>query len=243
MALFSPLCVASGRVPRAVAWLRTAGFEVPYVRSLRLRREHVLGLWAHLVPRLPRRRVDVVTESLTAGPSALAALRYPAGEVSAAEHLSAIKGAADPARRQESSLRSRLGAPNLLTSLVHTPDSPEALVRELEVLLSHDELEEFWQAQRNGTALDENSLPRFVSGEDPPPPIDALAVAQRLQDRLRRAGAADAAHEQLESIAAGEPFDLDVLTNALASSGIALHVWERVVLASAQFAELAKRII
>lgn len=234
MALFSPLCVASGRVPRAVVWLRTAGFEVPYVRSLRLRREHVLGLWAHLIPRLPRRRVDVVTESLTAGPSALVGLRYPAGEVSAAEHLSAIKGSADPTRRRVGSLRSQLGAPNLLTSLVHTPDSPEELLRELRVLLPRrDDLEEFWRAQWNGTGLDENSLPPFVSGEDPPPPIDALVVGRRLQDRLRREGAA---HEQLESVAAGEPFDLDVLTDALASSGIALNVWERVVLASAQFA-------
>jgi Nucleoside diphosphate kinase len=236
IALCSPLCVASGRVPRAAEWLVTAGFEVRHVRSLRLRREHVEGLWAHLIPHLPRRRVDVVTEALTAGPSALVGLRYPAGEVSAAEHLSELKGSADPARRHERSLRSHLGAPNLLTSLVHTPDDPDELLRELEVLLpDRDEREAFWLAQWNGPALDKNSLPPFAFGANPTPPIDAFVVAQRIQARLladdaatsRRGDTYRRAREQLAAVMTGDPFDLDVLT-----AGIDVTVWERIVLAS-----------
>jgi hypothetical protein len=233
MAMFSPLCVASGRVPRAVTWLLAAGFEVPCVFSLQLHRKHVVGLWAHLIPRLPQRRVDVVIEALTAGPSVLVGLRRPSGEVSAAEHLSEIKGSADPSVRHESSLRSYLGAPNLLTSLVHTPDGPEDLLRELQVLLRGDELDEFWQALRTGPALGADSLPSFVSGEDPPPAIDALVVALRLRARLL-AGDATAcrAHEQLEFVVAGRPFDLDVLTDAVENSQVVMSVWDRVVLAS-----------
>jgi hypothetical protein len=185
MALFSPLCVASGRVPRAVTWLAAAGFEVPYIRSLGLKPRDVMSLWEHLIPRISRRRVDVVTEALTAGPSALVALRRAPGAVTAAEHLSKIKGSADPSRRQEQSLRSHLGAPNLLTSLVHTPDSPEDLLRELHVLLPHrDDQAEFWLALRDAAGLDENSLPSFVSGADPRPAVSAFVVGLRIQARL-----------------------------------------------------------
>lgn len=301
MALCSPLCVASGRVPRAITWLVAAGFEVPWVRSLQLQRPHIDGLWERLIPTIPQRRVDVVTASLTAGPSALLGLRRPAVDVRATDHLLEIKGSANPVAREEGSLRSHLGAPNMLTSLIHTPDSSEDLLRELQLLVPRtDELEEFWRAVQTGGTHD-NSLPLDLSGDDPPPPITALIIGLRLRARLldrladgasvtfaraigeissavdrdleaaeqsdpfdplaalaryratfepqrdglqRALAAATTAdldesrrlacggYAQLDSMAAGEPFDLEVLTATLKGAGVVPNTWECVVLAS-----------
>jgi hypothetical protein len=189
-----------------------------------------------------------------------------------------------------------------LTSLIHTPDTSEDLLRELQLLLPRtDELEKFWHAMHTGGTRD-NSLPLDLSGDDPPPPITALIVGLRLRarllarfadgasatfastigeissavdrdlevaqqsdptdpltalaryratfepqrDRLLRAVAADvttagldesrrlacAGYAQLESMAAGEPFDLEVLTARLSGAGVVPNTWERVVLAS-----------
>lgn len=301
-ALCSPLCIASGRVPLTIAWLEGAGFEVRWVRSLQLQRAQIDGLWESLIPTISQRRVDVATASLTAGPAALLGLRRPAVDASATSHLLALKGSADPLARGEGTLRSRLGAPNILTSLIHTPDTSEDLLRELQLLLPRtDELEKFWHAMHTGGTRD-NSLPLDLSGDDPPPPITALIVGLRLRarllarfadgasatfastigeissavdrdlevaqqsdptdpltalaryratfepqrDRLLRAVAADvttagldesrrlacAGYAQLESMAAGEPFDLEVLTARLSGAGVVPNTWERVVLAS-----------
>jgi nucleoside diphosphate kinase len=184
LALFSPLCVASGRVSRALAWLLAHGFEVPWMRLLQLERAQVHGLWESLIPTVSPRRVDVVTESLVAGPSFLVALRHPTAVPSATAYLRALKGPADPTARPEVSLRTHLGAPNLLTSLVHTSDAPGDLTRELQVLVPRvDELEELWRALRVG-ACRGDSPPPAVSGDVPPPPVAAFLVGLRLRARL-----------------------------------------------------------
>ncbi|WP_273654498.1 nucleoside-diphosphate kinase [Cellulomonas fimi] len=183
-ALFSPLCVASGRVPRALAWLEERGFEVACTQTLQLGRAHVDGLWERLIPTVAPRRVQVVADAMMAGPSLLVAFRHPGAATAATARLRALKGSADPAARPEHSLRTHLGAPNLLTSLVHTPDTPEDLVRELEVLVPGvDEREEVWRALGDGASGGRSMRP-VVPGEVPPPPVAAFVVGVRLRARL-----------------------------------------------------------
>lgn len=301
-ALCSPLCIASGRVPRAITWLRSVGFEVRWMRSLRLQRAQIDGLWERLIPTISQRRVEAANAMLTAGPAVLLGLRRPMADANATSYLLDRKGSADPLAREEGSLRSHLGAPNILTSLIHTPDTSEDLLRELQLLVPRiDELEEFWHAMHTGGTRG-NSLPLDLSGDDPPPPVTALIVGLRLRarllarlaggasamfagaigeissavdrdldaaeqsdpfdpltalaryratfeprrDRLLRAVAADTtaadldesrrvacgAYAQLESMAAGEPFDFEVLTAGLKAAGIVPNAWERIVLVS-----------
>lgn len=301
-ALCSPLCVASGRVPRAITRLKSVGFEVRWMRSLQLRRTQIDGLWERLIPTISQRRVDVANAMMTAGPAVLLGLRRPTADANATSYLLDLKGSADPLAREEGSLRSHLGAPNILTSLIHTPDTSEDLLRELQLLVPRaDELEEFWRAMHTGGTRG-NSLSLNLSGDDPPPPITALIVGLRLRarllarladgasaafaraigeisatvdrdleaagqsdpfdpptalaryratfepqrDRLLQAVAADittadldesrrlacGAYDQLESMAAGEPFDIEALTARLKSAGVVPNAWERIVLAS-----------
>lgn len=300
--LCSPLCVASGRVPRVVSWLATAGFEVPWLRRQQLQRAQIDSLWEELIPTISRRRVEVVTASMTAAPAVLLGLRHPAADVTATELLVGMKGSADPGARGAQTLRSHLGAPNLLTSLVHSPDTPAHLLRELQVLLPRSEdLVRFWRVMHSGASRD-TTLPADLTGEDPPPAVTALIVGLRLryrllerladgasgalaqavgeafstvgraltaaeqsdpfspqaaltryragfephQPRLHRAVRLDAdlghitrarllacaGYAELDLLAAGEPFDLDLLTAGLQGAGVVPTRWEHVVLAS-----------
>jgi len=220
-ALCSPPCVASGRVPRAITWFKSVGFEVRWMRPLRLQRTQIPELWESLLPTISQRRVDVASALLTAGPAVLLGLRRPTANANATSYLLDLKGSADPLAREEGSLRSHLGAPNILMSLIHTPDTSEDLLRELQLLVPRtDELEEFWRAMHTGDTRG-NSLPLDLSGDDPPPPITALIVGLRLRARLlaRLADGASAAFARvigeissavdrdLEAAERSDPFD------------------------------------
>lgn len=125
------------------------------------------------------------------------------GTVPASVRLGALKGLADPQRRNPAHLRTQLRPPNRILNFVHVTDEPADLVREVGILWDRPERLEFWaEIQRlldAGTLDPEvDQLIEAVESRYPEHDLDFDQALRRLadlgltaaaEDRLRQATA------------------------------------------------------
>ncbi|UZI32381.1 nucleoside-diphosphate kinase [Streptomyces sp. VB1] len=143
-----PLCVQTGRVRDAMAWLDRNGFRVFFLKELQLTGGHIRDLWRREIPHRDGLRVEVFEKLLTWDRSLLlAVVDHVETPEPTTQRLSRLKGPSDPALCVAGQLRMALGAANLLNNLVHTSDAPAAVTREASVILEGD-TQAFWSAAR-----------------------------------------------------------------------------------------------
>jgi hypothetical protein len=142
----TPACLIAGRQRLALDFTSAYGFEPILIRYVELSSAQVAAIWRYQIPGFDPLRWQVALRLFTAGPGLLVVMRQKAPRApSAARHLKALKGPSDPAQCQAYHLRTRLGAMNKINNLVHSPDDPWDVVRELEIFLPAGEF--------RGTAL------------------------------------------------------------------------------------------
>lgn len=151
VAMFTPACLASGRLELGLSWLRTAGFSVVFLSPVRLTRERVDRLWLYQCARFTAERWDVAARLFCAGPAVVAVVTHAdRGRSSVAERLKGLQGPSEPELLAEHHLRACLGAVNKLNNLVHVPDDAAATVRELPILLGERGAVAAWDAAVTG---------------------------------------------------------------------------------------------
>ena len=132
--LIKPDGVVSGAAATAVDWLDEQGFHIHYAAALPLGRNDIRALWLYQwsIASAERRALADVLRSLC--PSLVLVVSRSASDgLPTAVELTARKGPTAPAKRQPGQLRYALGGSSYLLNLVHSPDEPADVLRELAI--------------------------------------------------------------------------------------------------------------
>ncbi|MFI1168931.1 nucleoside-diphosphate kinase [Streptomyces sp. NPDC020801] len=132
--LLKPDAVVARRLERAVQWLTERDFRITGAAVTRLTRTMIRALWYfqwNLATPHRRRLAALFLEDA----DALVLVVRPdrALDVPASVELTRLKGPTDPDAREPGQLRHLLGRYSYLLNLVHTPDEPADVLRELAV--------------------------------------------------------------------------------------------------------------
>ncbi|WP_067719483.1 nucleoside-diphosphate kinase [Nocardia yamanashiensis] len=129
--LFKPDAIAARAVESALEWLRDNGFEVVGAHRVTLSRHVIRALWyfAWNIASLERRRLAALLMDLS--DAMVLVVRETDAALPTSIRLTQAKGPTDPGKRVPGQLRYLLGRYSYLLNLVHTPDDPADVVREL----------------------------------------------------------------------------------------------------------------
>ncbi len=137
--LFSPDCVLSNKVSRALSFLGQHGVGIRAYRWRRLSADEVGFLYHKNRVNRKLSKLDLLVDRLFDFGESLGCLVYPVSGSSQGflhSRLSGLKGDSDPFMCNEGQLRRVLGATNKLLNLIHTSDSPEDSLREASIFFS-----------------------------------------------------------------------------------------------------------
>lgn len=176
------------------------------------------------------------------GPSVSLLLRRRAGAKrgTAHAHLRALKGGALPSNFGSGTLRSRVGALNRVCNLLHCPDTPLEIVRDLEAWMPRVE------AQVTGTAVTATSVIEEIERHGYHETcFDPAALVKPLRERLRHATTWRSLNRALmtraeaifKGVAAGQPLGMGAhayLLGLLEDAGVYISAEESYVLEIAQ---------
>lgn len=136
--LLKPDAIVARAVEPTLQWLPANGFRVVAAHRMRVNRHLVRALWyfAWNIASPERRRladllVDISDVLVLVVHGADDALPVPI-------RLTEAKGATDPRKRNPGELRYVLGRHNFLLNLVHSPDDPADVLRELAIYFDED---------------------------------------------------------------------------------------------------------
>ncbi|MTE14556.1 nucleoside-diphosphate kinase [Nocardia aurantiaca] len=131
--LLKPDAIVARAVEPTLMWLADNDFQVVDARRVVVDRHVARALWyfAWNIASPERRRLA----DLLVGISDVLVLvvRGPVDDLPTPVRLTAAKGATDPRKRQPGELRYLLGRHNYLLNLVHSPDDPADVLRELAI--------------------------------------------------------------------------------------------------------------
>ena len=240
--LVKPDAVASRSIERITGWLREAGFRIVAARRLLVRRGQVRATWHYQLNRATPQRC-LLADALCGLSDSLMFLLRPEEpvDVPATVALSVRKGPAAPARRRPGQLRTRLGDFGFLLNLVHASDDPADLVRELGILLAHqDRRALICQALENTDRHSEaTALALGLYAEHPPHDLDFAASAARLAKAARELLASPDLPDRVrwplrDAVASGtsEPASWAPLVDLIWSADLPLAGWDLVVVGS-----------
>jgi hypothetical protein len=190
MLMFTPACLAADRLEQGLRWLARHELTPVFGRRVVLREEQVRTVWRYQAAGFTPERWDVAVQLFCAGPAAVVLVSAEGDRTGApvSAWLRELKGPSDPAELEPHQLRHALGAHNKINNLVHCPDSPPALLRELAVLLPEPACEAAWGAALAGRpALD---VSRFADAARPARtgPMDVVRTAARMRWRCLELG-------------------------------------------------------
>jgi nucleoside diphosphate kinase len=220
-----PEAVVTRQLERVFSWLEEVGFPIVEAVPFQFTPTITRGLWAYhwnAATGAHRRTVDLLLES---SPSVAVIVRSTeASELPATLRLAALKGHANPARRQAGQLRYELGNYNALLNHVHSPDEPIDLLRELAVLLPSPELERVLGAAQRGQTIDAWQLgrtltPSLYRDAGGPQSLDLSDVLPKVEAIL---GPIDVNGE-----------DAHDLMSRCEEAGLILSQWQQIVLTTA----------
>ena len=160
--------------------------------------------------------------------------------VPACTRLVPLKGSAFPASRHGDQLRTRLGAPNRILVLVHCPDEPIDIVRELAVMFDRERLVRLYTEL--GARVDDErtaNLDEHIAQLYADCPAGTLSVEQarsvilaELAARAPDCPAATRAREALLAADAGQSLSWTDWQRDLRTCGIGSDRWEVVLVAT-----------
>lgn len=179
--LFKPDAVARRLVEPALALLAGHGFAPIAAKTVVLDGPRSQALWWYQWNRASVDRLRLAELFGCRSPSLLVMLEAPSAELPATVRLSALKGPADHDRRRPDQLRAVMGMRNRMLSLVHCPDEPADLVRDLAILLPPAERPAFWQTLlgRGGAGSDPVWLAQALYTAYPAHALDPNEVRRR----------------------------------------------------------------
>jgi nucleoside diphosphate kinase len=145
--LLKPDAVVARRLDVAVDWLAGQGFRIVGAAVTRLTRTMIRSLWYfqwNLATPYRRRLAALFLEDA----DALVLLVRPRHDldVPASVELTRLKGPTDPDVRRPGQLRHLLGRYSYLLNLVHTPDEPADVLRELAVHFDDSERDRLFRS-------------------------------------------------------------------------------------------------
>ena len=154
-------------------------------------------------------------------------------------HLTELKGPTDPDARVPGQLRHLLGRHTYLLNLVHTPDEPADVLRELAIYFDAAQRAAICaQVAAGDDHRDEaRALARALYASAPARSLDLAPAEARLAEDVRAglAGLGDAARAELEDALDGARLgsrDSDRLLRAAWRHGLALDDWSAIVAGS-----------
>lgn len=142
--VLQPEAIAGRKVETCLSFLREHGYRVLLALPFRLTVPASMVVWQFQSNVFTADSKAIRQAIYTRGTSLMLVLEdtLPFGEHPASSRLALLKGSPDPTERSRGNLRTRLGAMNKLFGLVHCPDEPLDILRELAIMLAEPELSE-----------------------------------------------------------------------------------------------------
>jgi nucleoside diphosphate kinase len=221
--LLKPDAVVARRLDAAVDWLAGQGFRIVAADVTRLTRTMIRALWYfqwNLATPYRRRLAALFLEDA----DALVLLVRPDHDldIPASVELTRLKGPTDPEARRPGQLRHALGRYSYLLNLVHTPDEPADVLRELAVHFDDAARERLVRSalageDRTAQALE---LTGRLYAATKPRDLDFEPAVDRVRDAVSR-------HAGTEAAATPR-----ALLETAWARGIALDPWDTVIVGS-----------
>ncbi|WP_330336136.1 nucleoside-diphosphate kinase [Streptomyces sp. NBC_00557] len=187
--LLKPDAVVARRLEAAVDWLTEQRFRIVGAAVTRLTRTMIRSLWYfqwNLATPYRRRLAALFLEDA----DALVLLVRPEDEpvVPASVELTRLKGPTDPDARRPGQLRHLLGRYSYLLNLVHTPDEPADVLRELAVHFDDGTREQLFRSALAGEDRTAHALELTgrLYAATKPRDLDFDPAVERLRDTLSR---------------------------------------------------------
>ncbi|MFR9797992.1 nucleoside-diphosphate kinase [Streptomyces sp. MS06] len=222
--LLKPDAVVSRRLDAAVLWLVQRDFRIVGAAVTRLTRTMIRSLWYfqwNLATPQRRRLAALFLEDADALVLVVRPGRPP--DVPAPVELTRLKGPTDPEARRPGQLRHLLGRYSYLLNLVHTPDEPADVLRELAVHFDHATRERLFRSALAGEDRTTHALELaddlYAAAE--PRELDFAPAAERLRDAVRL-------HPRVDADASPR-----ILLERAWQYGIAVDPWDTVIVGSA----------
>ncbi|MEC3955940.1 nucleoside-diphosphate kinase [Nocardia sp. CDC153] len=222
--LLKPDAIVARAVEPTLEWLAANEFQVVDARRVVVDRHVARALWyfAWNIASPERRRLA----DLLVGISDVLVLvvRGPVGELPTPVRLAETKGATDPRKRRPGDLRYLLGRHNYLLNLVHSPDDPADVLRELAIYFDENTRADVFARALDGhdRSGDAAALGRALYDETPARSFERADAAARLRDELGTAATESPEHTDADA----------ALLEAAWSSGRDLDPWSLIVLGS-----------
>ncbi|MEU7141267.1 nucleoside-diphosphate kinase [Nocardia sp. NPDC046473] len=191
MLLLKPDAIVARSVEPTLKWLADNDFRVVSAFRVAVDRHFARALWyfAWNIASPERRRLA----DLLVGISDVLVLvvRGADAELPVPVRLTEAKGATDPRKRKPGELRYLLGRHSYLLNLVHSPDDPADVLRELAIYLDeHDRVRVIAEA---GAGVDRSAEARAIANDlyarAPARSFDRAAAVERILRDLAAAGA------------------------------------------------------
>ncbi|WP_433859456.1 nucleoside-diphosphate kinase [Streptomyces kronopolitis] len=237
--LLKPDAVVSRQIPTTIDWLARGGFRIVAAERTRLTRTAVRALWYfqwNLATPERRRLADMFMDScdavvLVVRPEADTAEAPPASVV-----MTERKGPTDPQARIPGQLRYETGRYSYLLNLVHTPDEPADVARELGIHFDPALRERVYTSALAGDdrSARARELAEQLHAEVPERDLTFPPAAERLKHAVRQGEesvAPGALREELREarIAADDKDGYRRLLEAVWRAGIPLDTWDVVI--------------
>ncbi|GII77162.1 hypothetical protein Sru01_21440 [Sphaerisporangium rufum] len=132
--LFKPDAAVARKMRPGLELVAARGFSVVAATPVTMNRHSIRALWQYGYPAASRDRRDAADLYMTAGDCLLVLLARPGHARPASVLLSQEKGPARPEDCRPGQLRHELGGTGYQLNLLHAPDEPADLLRELGVL-------------------------------------------------------------------------------------------------------------
>ncbi|MFE7132097.1 nucleoside-diphosphate kinase [Streptomyces sp. NPDC057638] len=237
--LLKPDAVVSRQIPTTVDWLAEGGFRIVAAERTRLTRTAVRSLWYYqwnLATPQRRRLADLFLDSCDALVLVVRPVADEPEAVPASVVLTERKGPTDPLARVPGQLRYAIGRYSYLLNLVHTPDEPADVARELGIHFDTAQRERLYAdalagEDRSGRARD---LAERLHAEVPRRDLTFGPAAERLRRAVAEAAESlppGAVRDGLGAAlpAAHSPTGYARLVEAVWRAGLPLDPWDMVI--------------
>ncbi|MFI1016090.1 nucleoside-diphosphate kinase [Streptomyces sp. NPDC020965] len=237
--LLKPDAVVSRRIPATVDWLTAEGFRIVAAERTRLSRTVVRSLWYYqwnLATPHRRRLADMFLDSCDAVVLVVRPVVEEDDAVPASVVMTERKGPTDPLARVPGQLRYELGRYSYLLNLVHTPDEPADVARELGIHFDTAQREHVYSCalageDRSGRARE---LAEQLHTEVPRRDLTFGPAAERLKRAVAEAEKSPlppAIRDELRAarLAARSPDGYPRLLEAVRLAGLSPDTWDVVI--------------
>jgi nucleoside diphosphate kinase len=237
--LLKPDAVVSRQIPATVEWLAANGLRIVAAERTRLTRTTVRSLWYYqwnLATPQRRRLADLFMDSCDAVVLVVRPQTDEAGAVPASVVVTERKGPTDPLARVPGQLRYAIGRYSFLLNLVHTPDEPADVARELGIHFDTAARERLYAdalsgEDRSGRALE---LAEQLHAEVPQRDLTFEPAAERLKQAVLEAEDSmppGAVRDELRAarLTAWSPEGYQRLLEAVWRADLPLDTWDVVI--------------